>query len=54
VGDGFAVREGSDNEHQLANAWGLIGVFVREHAFGRPAGGRSCCCCTMTSWTPMS
>src|SRR6202035_3602692 len=66
VGDGFAVPEGSDNEHQLANvvgqimrrdnrsslagilasagttldlatAWGLIGVFVREQAFGRPA-----------------
>jgi EmrB/QacA subfamily drug resistance transporter len=65
VGDGFAVPEGSDNEHQLANvvgqilrrdnrsslagimasagstldlatAWGLTGVFVREHAFGRP------------------
>jgi EmrB/QacA subfamily drug resistance transporter len=65
VGDGFAVPEGSDNEHQLANvvgqllrrddrsslagimassgttldlatAWGLIGVFVREHAYGRP------------------
>ena len=65
VGDGFAVPEGSDNEHQLANvvgqimrrdnrsslagilasagttldlatAWGLIGVFVREQAFSRP------------------
>jgi EmrB/QacA subfamily drug resistance transporter len=65
VGDGFAIPEGSDNEHQLANvvgqvlrrdnrssltailadagttldlatAWGLIGVSVREHAFGRP------------------
>jgi hypothetical protein len=61
----FAVPEGSDNEHQLANvvgqilrrdnrsslagimassrttldlatAWGLIGVFVREHAYRRP------------------
>jgi EmrB/QacA subfamily drug resistance transporter len=66
VGDGFAVPEGSDNEHQLANVvgqilrrdnrsslagiladsettldlatgWGLIGVFVREQAFERPA-----------------
>ena len=66
VGDGFAVPEGSDNEHQLANvvgqilrrdnrsslagilarsgsgldiatAWGVMGVFVRQHAFGLPA-----------------
>ncbi len=65
VGDGFAVPEGSDNEHQLANvvgqvlrrdnrsslaailaasgsaldiatAWGVIGVFVRQAAFGAP------------------
>ena len=65
VGDGFAIPEGSDNEHQLANVvgqvlrrdnrsslagiladsgttldlatvWGLIGVSVRERAFGRP------------------
>ena len=69
VGDGFAVPEGSDNEHQLANvvgqimrrdnrsslagiladsgttldlatAWGLIGVFVRDQAFGRPTNER--------------
>jgi EmrB/QacA subfamily drug resistance transporter len=65
VGDGFAVPEGSDNEHQLANvvgqilrrdnrsslagilarsgssldmaaAWGLLGVFIRQQAFGVP------------------
>jgi hypothetical protein len=65
VGDGFAVPEGSDNEHQLANvvgqilrrdnrsslagilaasgsaldiatAWGVMGVFVRQAAFGAP------------------
>jgi hypothetical protein len=64
VGDGFAVPEGSDNEHQLANmvgqilrygqrssleeilarsgsaldmatAWGVLGVFVRQQAFGQ-------------------
>jgi EmrB/QacA subfamily drug resistance transporter len=66
VGDGFAVPEGSDNEHQLANvvgqilhrdnrsslagilassgsqldtatAWGLMGVYIRQQAFGEPA-----------------
>jgi EmrB/QacA subfamily drug resistance transporter len=65
-GDGFAVPEGSDNEHQLANvvgqilrrdnrsaaaqvlassgtpldlamAWGVMGVFLREQAFAIPA-----------------
>jgi hypothetical protein len=64
VGDGFAVPEGSDNEHQLANmvgqilrrdhrssldgilarsgsaldmatAWGVLGVFLRQQAFGQ-------------------
>jgi EmrB/QacA subfamily drug resistance transporter len=65
AGDGFAVPEGSDNEHQLANvvaqilrqdhrssvaailassgseldtatAWGVLGVFIRQQAFGVP------------------
>ena len=66
AGDGFAVPEGSDNEHQLANvvgqilrrdnrsslpqilassgsqldaatAWGIMGGFIAEQVFGRPA-----------------